>query len=79
MVIILAAVVMLNLSKNNPIESAKEATFKEDIRSYQDELNMYIANEYQKLGGQRDTKITATGYEKDSTSEEYNNSVYKNT
>ena len=29
------------------------------------------------LGGQRDSKITATGYEKDSTSDEYNNSVYK--
>ena len=76
-VIILAAVVILTLSKNNPIESAKEAAFKEDIRAYQDELNMYITKEYQMLAGQRDSKITATGYEKDSTSEEYNNSVYK--
>ena len=76
-VIILAAVVILTLSKNNPIESAKEAAFKEDIRAYQDELNMYITKEYQSLAGQRDSKITATGYEKDSTSEEYNNSVYK--
>ena len=76
-VIILAAVVILTLSKNNPIESAKEASFKEDIRAYQDELNMYITKEYQSLAGQRDSKITATGYEKDSTSEEYNNSVYK--
>ena len=65
------------MSKNNPIESAKEAAFKEDIRAYQDELNMYITKEYQMLAGQRDSKITATGYEKDSTSEEYNNSVYK--
>ena len=38
---------------------------------------MYITKEYQSLAGQRDSKITATGYEKDSTSEEYNNSVYK--
>ena len=76
-IIILAAVVILTLSKNNPIESAKEAAFKEDIRVYQDELNMYITKEYQSLAGQRDNKITATGYEKDSTSEEYNNSVYK--
>ena len=76
-VIILAAVVILTLSKNNPIESAKEAAFKEDIRAYQDELNMYITKEYQTLAGQRDSKITAAGYEKDSTSEEYNNSVYK--
>ena len=76
-IIILAAVVILTLSKNNPIESAKQAAFKEDIRAYQDELNMYITKEYQSLAGQRDSKITATGYEKDSTSEEYNNSVYK--
>ena len=76
-VIILAAVVILTLSKNNPIESAKEAAFKEDIRAYQDELNMYITKEYQSLAGQRDSKITATGYEKDSASEEYGNSVYK--
>jgi len=76
-IIILAAVVILTLSKNNPIESAKEAAFKEDIRAYQDELNMYISKEYQMLAGQRESKITATGYEKDSSSDEYNNSVYK--
>ena len=76
-IIILAAVVILTLSKNNPIESAKEARFKEDVRTYQDELNMYITKEYQMLAGQRDSKITATGYEKDSRSDEYNNSVYK--
>ena len=76
-IIILAAVVILTIQKNNPVESAKEAAFKEDIRAYQDELNMYITKEYQSMGGQRDTKITATGYEKDSTSDEYINSVYK--
>ena len=76
-VIILAAVVILTLSKNNLIESANEATFKQDIRAYQDELNMYISKECQQLAGQRDHKITATGYEKNSTSGEYNNSVYK--
>ena len=76
-IIILAAVVILTIQKNNPVESAKEAAFKEDIRAYQDELNMYITKEYQSMGGQRDTKITATGYEKDSTSNEYINSVYK--
>ena len=44
-VIILASVVILTISKNNPIESAKEARFKEDIRSFQDELAMYISSE----------------------------------
>ena len=76
-VIILAVTVILTLSKNNPIESAKEATFKEDVRAYQDELNMYIAREYQQTQGMRDWKITATKYEKDSSNEEYNKSVYK--
>ena len=57
-VIILAAVVILTINKNNPVESAKEATFKEDVRSFQDELNMYISNEYTKLQGMRDSKIS---------------------
>ena len=56
-VIILAAVVIITINKNNPVESAKEATFKEDVRNFQDELNMYISNEYTKLQGMRDSKI----------------------
>ena len=42
-VIILAVVVILTLSKNNPIESAKEATFKEDIYNFKNELEVYKA------------------------------------
>ena len=57
-VIILAAVVILTINKNNPVDSAKEATFKEDVRNFQDELNMYISNEYTKLQGMRDSKIS---------------------
>ena len=56
-IIILAAAVILTITKNNPIESAKEAVFKEDVRAFQDELNMYISNEYTRLQGQRDIKI----------------------
>ena len=56
-VIILATAVIITINKNNPVESAKEATFKEDVRSFQDELNMYISNEYTKLQGMRDSKI----------------------
>ena len=63
-VIILAVTVILTVTKNNPIESAKEAVFKEDVRAFQDELNMYISNEYTRLQGQRDIKITAKKYEK---------------
>ena len=64
-VIILAVTVILTITKNNPIESAKEAVFKEDVRAFQDELNMYISKEYTNLQGQRDIKITALGYDKD--------------
>ena len=64
-VIILAVTVILTITKNNPIESSKEAVFKEDVRAFQDELNMYISNEYTRLQGQRDSKITAKGYGKD--------------
>ena len=38
---------------------------------------MYISKEYQQSAGTRDWKINATDYEKDSSKEEYNNSVYK--
>ena len=60
---ILAAVVVLTINKNNPIESAKETAFKEDVRVFQDELNMYIAKEYTKLQGQRDDKITTLKFD----------------
>ena len=62
-IIILAAVVVLTINKNNPIESAKETAFKEDVRVFQDELNMYIAKEYTKLQGQRDDKITTLKFD----------------
>ena len=62
-VIILAAVVILTLSKNNPIESAKEARFKEDVRTFQDELALAVSKEYADAGGHRDTKISASDFE----------------
>ena len=68
-VIILAVTVILTITKNNPIESAKEAVFKEDVRAFQDELNMYISKEYTNLQGQRDIKITALGYDKNGESD----------
>ena len=36
-VIILASIVILTISKNNPIKSAKEAVFKEDVRNFQND------------------------------------------
>ena len=79
-IIILAAVVVLTITKNNPIESAKEAIFKEDVRTFQDELNMYIAKEYTKLQGQRDDKITKLKFDEikeyiESFSRKYENKI----
>lgn len=55
-VIILATVLILTLSKNNPIQSAKEATFKEDIRNFQTELKTYISKDVLKdIYGSRET------------------------
>ena len=62
-VIILAVVVILTLSKNNPIESAKEARFKEDVRTFQDELALAVSKEYANAGGQRDEKITTSDFD----------------
>ena len=63
-IIILAAVVILIISKNNPIENAKEATFKEDVRSFQDELALAVSKEYTSKAGQRDNKFNETGLAK---------------
>lgn len=62
-IIILAAAVILTISKNNPVGSAREATFKEDVRSFQDELALTVAKEYTDKQGKRDTKINATASE----------------
>ena len=70
-IIILAAVVILTVSKNNPVESAREATFKEDLRSFQDDLALSISKDYTKKAGQRDNKFNATTLE-----EMLNNNMY---
>ena len=79
-IIILAAVVVLTITKNNSIENAKEAAFREDVRVFQDELNMYIAKEYTKLQGQRDDKITKLKFDEikeyiESFSRKYENKI----
>lgn len=61
-IIILAVAVILTLSKNNPIESAREARFKEDIRNIQDELSMYLSSQYTKdLGSFDPTEVNLSG------------------
>ena len=63
-IIILAAVVILTITKNNPVESAKEATFKEDIKTFQDDLALTVAKQYTDNKGQRDEKISTSDYDK---------------
>lgn len=58
-IIILAVGIVLAIKKNNPIDSANEAVFKENIRSFQNELAMSISNEYVKDKGKRKEKINA--------------------
>ena len=53
---------ILTISKNNPVESAKEAAFKEDLRVFQDDLALTISKEYTSKQGQRDEKITTSDY-----------------
>ncbi|MEG0522246.1 MAG: leucine-rich repeat protein, partial [Clostridia bacterium] len=43
--IILAGVVIVSLSKNNPIDKAKEAIYKSDIASFKQELSLTMVNE----------------------------------
>ena len=42
-IIILSAVVIMTVSLNNPLSSAREAVFKEDISNFKTELEMYKA------------------------------------
>ena len=62
-IIILAAAVILTISKNNPVDSAKEAKFKEDVRSFQDDLSLSISKDYTAKAGQRDDKFNATTFD----------------
>ena len=43
--IILAAIIIITITKNNPVSSAKEAAFKSDIRNFQDSLAMYVGKQ----------------------------------
>ena len=42
--LILSGVVIVSLSKNNPVEKAKEATFKTDMQTFLDDLSLFFVN-----------------------------------
>ena len=56
--IILAGVVVVSLQKNNPIEKAKEATFKSNVKTYIEELSLTISNNF---SNGKNIEITASG------------------
>ncbi len=43
-IIIIATVVILTLNENNPVGRAREATFKSDLKTIEEEYAMYISN-----------------------------------
>ena len=70
-IIILAVAVILSIANNNPIENAKEARFKNDVKTMQEELELLKASNYAKNNGEgyeeisiRDLK-SATNYTDD--------------
>ncbi len=54
-IIILAGSVILSLTKNNPISTAKEAVFKSDLATIRDEINLYSLNKLTESNGNFDT------------------------
>ncbi|MEG1344483.1 MAG: hypothetical protein RSD14_03085, partial [Clostridia bacterium] len=62
-IIILAAAVILTLNKNNPIENAKEATFKSNIANMQSELNIYLSKKISEGLGEYKTELLSANKE----------------
>ena len=62
-IIILAAAVILTITKNNPVSSAKESAFKEDARTFQNDLALTVAKAYTDKQGQRDEKISTSDFD----------------
>jgi hypothetical protein len=45
-IVILTGAVILSLSNNNPINSASESVFKNDLKAFESDLSMYISEKY---------------------------------
>ena len=60
-IIILATAIIVNIAQTNMIENAKEAVVKQDFKTMQDELTLYIADNYADTLGKfksEDLKVT---------------------
>ena len=55
-IIILATAIILNIANTNVIDNSHAAVFKSDVAAMQDELTMYIADEYTDALGKYDAK-----------------------
>ncbi len=60
-IIILAGVIILNLTKNNPINSAKKAKFLNDIDTFKSELSLYELGKMADANGDYDPKLLNSG------------------
>jgi Tfp pilus assembly protein PilE len=45
-IVILATAVIVNLVQTNVIDKTKEAVVQQDFKTFQDELNLYLADKY---------------------------------
>jgi len=45
-IVILAGAVILSLSQNNPLNSANESVFKNDLKAFESDLSMYLTEKY---------------------------------
>ncbi len=53
-VVILAGTIIFLFSNNNPITAAKQASFKQTVKGYQDELSLFMMNKTLKQNGEID-------------------------
>ncbi len=60
-IIILSGVVILNIIKNNPIESAKKAKFLNDIDTFKSELSLYELDKMAGTDGNYNPKLLNSG------------------
>ncbi len=73
-IIILTGALILNLVNNNPILQVEKATFLNDIRSFQNELSLYIVEQFSDSLGQYDSNLLQA----DDISVTYNTKVNNN-
>ncbi len=61
-IIILAGAIILNLTNNNPIDTANKSVFQNDVKSFQEELTLRVLKEKTDINNERE-KITTTDYD----------------